>query len=445
MEGRAEMPLFLPPLIGPSRDVRVRFDVFPAAERWERRRGARVPWGVYRGDRRWTPPLRAQWSRALDPARNPLLAETEHALFLAEARNLSLGDVIAGRLVVWAGHEEGIGCFGAFEAINDPNLTEALFSAAEMWFFEHVPGLEVVRGPVSLDPLCASGLLADGFDARPAAFLPYSPPYYPELLAREEFELRGHWQAYVLDLGVVAVSQAQERPAWDVRTVGPQDWADLTGPVLDLYRQVEDGLGACQALHPLLANEADSRFSLEAQLAIRYLRPRALVAVAWEAGELVGAAVGVPDNSAALRRANGRLLPLGWLPYLLAVRKTRRLRIFPAAVAESHAGREIELALYASLAEAAAAKGFDTAVVGPFGSGRRPGSDEWSENADDQPMTVDRYDVFDHRSTDRSMGHYPGEQEDQEAVGKSSVASAQAMAALGARVLQTYQMCEKRY
>ncbi len=439
------MLLFLSPLIGTPRNVKLQFDIFAATERWQQRRGAGVPWGVYRADRRWTPPLRAQWSRALDPARNPLLAETEHAVFLAEARNLSLGDVIAGRLVVWAGHEEGTGCFGAFEAINDPSLTEALFAAAETWFFEHVPGLEAVRGPISPDPLCPSGLLADGFDAQPTAFLPYSPPYYPELLMLEDFELWGQWQAYALDLHAGAPSQTQKRSAWDIHILGPQDWPDLTGPILSLYQEVEDGLGACQALHPLLANEADSRFSLEAQLAIRYLRPRALVAVAWEAGELVGAVVGVPDNSAALRRANGRLLPLGWLPYLLAVRKTRRLRIFPAAVAESHVGREIELALYASLAEAAATKGFDTAVVGPFGSGEQPGSDEWPENGNGRPTTIDRHDFFDRRDAGHSMGHYPDDREDQETVGKSSVASAQAMVALGARVLQTYQMCEKRY
>ena len=52
---------YLPPLIGPPRDVRVQFAVFAAQERWQRRRGARVPWDVYRGDRRWTPPLRGQW------------------------------------------------------------------------------------------------------------------------------------------------------------------------------------------------------------------------------------------------------------------------------------------------------------------------------------------------------------------------------------------------
>lgn len=421
------MPLFLPPLIGPPRNVRARFDVFPATERWERRRGAQVPWDVYRGDRRWTPPLRAQWSRALDPARNPLLAETEPALFLAEARNLSLGDVVAGRLVAWAGHEEGTGYFGAFEAINDPNLTEALFSAAETWFFEHVPGLEVARGPVSLDPLCASGLLVDGFDAQPGAFLPYNPPYYPELLMREEFELRGNWQVYTLDLRAVAASQAQERSTWDLRTVGPGDWSDLTDPVLDLYRQVEDGLGAWQAVLQVLTGGTDPRFSSEAQLAIRWLRPRALVAIAQEAGELVGAAVSVPDNSTALRRANGRLLPLGWLPYLLTVRRARRLRIFPAAVAEGYPGRDIEPALYAALAKAAVAGGFDTAIVGPFVG--------VEQDRDSDAV----------RSVRPRVIAGPGSRAGKLAAMQGQVARAQTMAALGARAVQTYQMCEKRH
>ncbi|MCX7707384.1 MAG: hypothetical protein N2204_05200 [Anaerolineae bacterium] len=436
------MPFFLPPLIGGPRNARVQFDVFAATERWQQRRGARVPWGVYRGDRRWTPPLRAQWPRAIDPARNPLLAETEHALFLAEARSLSLGDVVAGRLVAWASAEEGVGYFGAFEAINDPNLTEALFSAAETWFFEHVPGLEVVRGPVSLDPLSPSGLLADGFDARPAAFLPYSPPYYPELLMREEFELQGQWQAYALDLRAAAASQTQGRSAWDLRILGPQDWSDVASPILDLHRQMEDSLGAWQVVFPLLAGETDPRFSLEAQLLIRWLRPRALAVTAWDMGELIGAVIGVPDISVALRRADGRLLPFGWLPYRLAVRRAQRLRIFPATVAGDHSGCGVEHALYSALAEAAVAKGFDAAVVGPFESAEQIGNNNYIKDAGDRPLTADRSGVFDHSGAADGIGRYSGARV---ATEKPMIASAHAMAALGARVIQTYRMCEKRY
>ncbi len=430
------MSFFLPPLIGPARNVRVRFDVFAAGERWEQRRGARVPWDVYRGDRRWIPPLRAQWSRALDPARNPLLAQTEHALFLAEARNLSLGDVVAGRLVVWAGQEDGIGYFGAFEAINDPDLTEALFAAAEGWLFEHVWGLEMVRGPASLDPLSASGLLVDGFAARPAAFLPYNPPYYPELFTREGFEHRGRWQAYAFDLTRATAPRPERQPAWDIRVLGREDWADLAGAILDLYHHAEDGLGAWQtalkitaedaegaenlkasaisapsavrfsstvvtrpawaSVLNLLAGGTDPCFSLEARLALRWLRPRTVLALAWEAGEPVGVVVGLPDNSIALRRANGRLLPLGWMPYLLAVRGTRRLRVLPAAVKAARQGQGLEQALYAAVAEAAVARGFEEAIVGPLES-------------------------------------------------EGITTNAQAMNALGARAVQTYQMCEKDY
>ncbi len=424
------MSLFLPPLIGSARNVKVQFDVLTANERWERRRGARVPWNVYRGDRRWTPPLRAQWMRALDPNRNPMLAGVEHAVFLAEARNLSLGDVVVARLVVWAGHADGIGYFGAFETINDPDLAQALFSAAETWFFEHVPGLEEVRGPVSPDPLCASGLLVDGFAARPAAFLPYSPPYYPELLWCEEFELHGAWQAYALDLCTAAGTQAEGRPAWEVRVVGAREWPDLASQLLDLCRQAEDSLGAWQAVLPLLAGEeTDPRFSLEARLAIRYLRPRALVAVAWEAGEPIGAVVGVPDNSSALRRANGRLLPWGWLPYLRAMRRTRQLRIFPAVVAQGYPAHDIEPVLYAALAQAAVARGFDTAIVGPLAGV------EQGRGSDIAPSLWP--------GVTAGPGSQAGEREPTTRLGQ--IARAQAMATLGAHVVQTYQMCEKRY
>ncbi|MGQ9766055.1 MAG: hypothetical protein ACUVSS_01720 [Anaerolineae bacterium] len=405
------MSFYLPSLIGPARNVGLQFEVFAADERWQRRRAARVPWDVYRADRRWTPPLRSQWSRALDPDHNPWLAGAEHALFLAEARNLSLGDVIAGRLAVWGGEAGGVAYFGAFEVINDPALTGALFSAAEMWLFEHVPGLAVVRGPFSLEPQRASGLLVDGFDARPAAFVPYNLPYYPELLMAVGFEPGQQWQAYALDLRAAAAAAAPENVHRHIRVVGVEGWPELAGTVLDLYcgregKAAEPGgpyadlvpvelgpAGAGRAVLSLLAVGSDRRFSAEARLAANWLRRRLLVATAWEAGRVIGAVVGLPDNSTALRRANGRLLPLGWLPYLLAVRRTRQLHVLPAALAAGHGGQGMALELYAALAAAAVARGFATAIVGPIGA----------------------------------------------------AASVQALTALNARVVQTYQLFEKQY
>lgn len=401
------MSTYLPHLLEAQRAIELLFDLSEATSWWERRSAARMPWSVYRRDRRWTPPLVREWPLAIAPARNPALAGTTGTLFLAEARSASLMNDIVGRLMVWAGDAEGIGQFGLFETDNRPDVVEAMFDAAERWLFEHVPGLQAVRGPVSLHPLHASGLLVDGFAAQPAAFLPYNPPYYPDLVAAVGYEPAQTWQAYALELPAFAPVSARHVASQSVRVTTPHEWPALAEAVANLYGEAEIGRskrGASRAGVPgwpgagfvrALLGDRVSWLGPEGRLALRGLRQRMLLAVAQEGGRPVGAALGVPDSSIALRRANGRLLPLGWLPYAWAVARTRRLRVFPAVVPVESQGQGLEVALYRALVAEAGRYGFTTAIVGPL-------------RAADAP-------------------------------------SAQAMAALGAGVVQTYQIYEKAY
>jgi len=369
--------MYLPPLIGPLSGAEARFDVFAATSPWQRRDAARVPWAVYRRDRRWTPPLLREWQRMLDPARGSWLTQSAHALFLAETRNLGLGDQVAGRLAAWADPQGGSGCFGLFEAINNPDLVEALFSAAEAWLFEYVAGLRSVRGPLGLEPFRPAGLLVDGFAAQPAAFLPYNPPYYPELVSSAGYEPGPAQHAYQLDLSAAAGAGGG---VGSVRVAGVDAWPAWRSVVADLYGQAlpgqtaqpdTDAGGAASAGMPLalvnlLADGEDVRLGLEGRLAVRWLQRRLLVAVVEAAGQPVAAALVLPDISRALRLANGRLLPFGWLPYALSVRGTRRLHCLPAAVLPAWQGQGVALALYRALSGAALAGGFISATAGPF-------------------------------------------------------------------------------
>ncbi len=370
--------MYMPPLLAPIQGDVTHFEVFEATSSWQRRDAARMPWALHRRDRRWTPPLVREWPPVATPTHDRRAAQPPHALFLAESRNLGLGDLIAGRLAVWADPQGADGCFGLFEAINHPELTEALFSAAETWLFEHAPGLRGVRGPLSREPFGPTGLLVDGFDAQPTAFLPYNPPYYPELLLLTGYEPGPAQHAYALDL-----TMARADGGAGVRVFGAADWPAWAPAVAELYEQAAHGQAsqpgadvgltrgaeAPRALANLLAHREQGELGPEARLALRWLQRRLLVAIAEDAGRPIGAVLAAPDISRALRRANGRLLPFGWLPYALAVRGTRRLHCWPAAVLPAWPGDAVSSSLYRALFGAALAAGFTSAVVGPLAGG----------------------------------------------------------------------------
>lgn len=357
----------VPPLLPPVGPQRLIFTVRAVEDRWGVREFAAVPWAVYAGDRYWASPLARERLRGLYPEYNPQLSGQEPGLFIAEARNPAWADTAVGSIAAWFDparltEEAGItAAFGLFEVANEPDMAEALFDAAETWLFEHTPGLSAITGPLSLDPLLPPGLLVDGFNVRHGAFLPYNPPYYVELVETAGYEPAQELYAYTLALDAPPPVPAHItiRRGADLRSALPA--------VAALYRATETPESEpLPGLADLLDAAASARYGLEGRLAQGWLREQMMVATLQEDGEIVAAAVALPDTGSALRPWRGRLLPFGWLSYRLALHRSASLRIFPALVHREQERVGAAAALYAGLAAAAAQHGCRRAVFGPI-------------------------------------------------------------------------------
>ena len=68
--------------------------------------------------------------------------------------------------------------------------------------------------------------------------------------------------------------------------------------------------------------------------------------IAEKDGEPVGAALTLPDVNQALAKLNGRLLPLGWLRFLLGKRQIDQLRVFALGVKHDYRHTGLAAGLY---------------------------------------------------------------------------------------------------
>ncbi|MGE5602724.1 MAG: hypothetical protein ACM30E_06715 [Nitrososphaerales archaeon] len=360
------MPALLP-IVPPSRraaDLILRVEEATTGSR--RGEFLAVAHRLYRGDRRWIPPFKSARRDALRPERNPLLDNADIGAFLGVAQNLGLGDEAVGSLAAWPGPGDfdedsaAWGYWGLFEAMNVEELADRLFYEAENWIFEHTPGIVGIRGPWSLEPLVAPGLLTDGFDALPTAFLPYNLPYYPEMIEAQGYEPAMTWRIYSLDL---PSSSRREQPP----PVTAGGWQGIAR----LYSAQDEAQGGGADLVPglvgwlnHLSGEANFAFSRSWRSAVGRAFSRALAVLQAEGEEAGAACFGVPDIGGGLRLSRGRQFPLGWLLFEIGLRRTRRLRVFPAALPGVwRAGQLAEL--YAALAGAAAGAGYRQLHVAP--------------------------------------------------------------------------------
>jgi ribosomal protein S18 acetylase RimI-like enzyme len=70
-------------------------------------------------------------------------------------------------------------------------------------------------------------------------------------------------------------------------------------------------------------------------------------------GEVVGAALTLPDFNQVLKKMNGRLLPLGWWHFLTGRKKIDRVRVFALGVKPEYQHLGVAAALYVAHMESA--------------------------------------------------------------------------------------------
>ncbi len=293
----------------------------------------KLPWRLYRNEPNWVPPLIAERRKVLDRERNPFFAHAEAEYFLAERDGRLVGRISAhvdDNLNAFQGNRWGL--FGFFECEDDQEAATALLAAAEAWLRER--GRDRMVGPMSFTTNDECGVLIDGFDLLPTILTDWTHRYYPALLegaglAKAMDTLM--WKLYVDTRD--RVHPAIWQMAHDVGakygiTVRPMRKRDLeaeVGHFLEVYNAAwernwgfvplseEEVRHYAKDLKPIL----DENWTMIAETA---------------EGEVVGAALTLPDYNQVLRHLNGRLLPIGWAKALWYRRRIDRVRVFALGV-----------------------------------------------------------------------------------------------------------------
>ena len=151
-----------------------------------RRRFIEVAKIVGKDDPNFVAPLDLDIGDRLDPEKNPGLKGAEHQLWIAEKNGAPVGRISAyinPRHL--KAHNDNAGHFGFIDAIDDPEVFDALFKAAEDWMRSR--GLSKIAGPFSFSVNEEVGLLVDGFDTPPYVMMPHAQRWYKNHIERLGF------------------------------------------------------------------------------------------------------------------------------------------------------------------------------------------------------------------------------------------------------------------
>jgi GNAT superfamily N-acetyltransferase len=283
-----------------------------------------LPYRLFRGDPYWVPPLRMDVKTLLSKKKNPFFQHAEAEYFLAQRDGEVVGRIAAiHNRAHNAFHDDRVGFFGFFDAVDQQPVADALFDAASAWL--KARGLTQVRGPASFSTNDECGLLVEGFDSAPTLLNPHNPPYYVPLLERAGFQKAKDLYQYqstnptMPERLIQGARLIAQRKKITLRKLDMKHFDQEVERIKQVYNAAwERNWGFV----PLTDHEID-------HLA-KQLKPIVvpdLVVFAEREGQLIGFAAALPDLNVALKRnPSGRLFP-GIVKVLWASRKITRLRI----------------------------------------------------------------------------------------------------------------------
>jgi GNAT superfamily N-acetyltransferase len=317
------------------------------------------PWGLYKNDPNWVPPLLSMRRDLLDKTKNADWKYLEGDYFAAWR-----GDQIIGTIAAFINHrhneanEEHIGWFGAFDVYDDQEAARELLNTATDWV--QTRGYDAILGPQTFTTSGDCGVLVDGF-VRPVLLMPYNYPYYQRMVESAGFQKKEDLLSFHLSrdrakqVGLVERLQrisrsVMKRNQISIRPIDRRHLRDEFVLFKELYNTTfSDTWG----FFPMTSAELDA---LVATLG-RYFDPD-FAFFAYVQSEPVGFVMGVPDLNQVLQKAAARpsipefitLLRALWYWKIKPVIDWIRIPLL--GVKPDYRRKGVDVALYGTLLEA---------------------------------------------------------------------------------------------
>lgn len=300
------------------------------------------PFRFYRDDPNYVPQIIREELDFFSADRNPGFKIAATKLLLAKQDGKTVGRVcgIIHRLETEKlGYKRGR--FGWFESIEDPEAAAAMFGHLEEWFISE--GCREITGPHGFTDLDPEGLLIDGFEALPTIAASYNKPYYRQLIENLGFEKEvdyiEHRIAFPEDDPLFRrmekwVAGAEKE---GYRVVKLNNKKDILRYVDQWWEVLEASFEQLYGVTPL----TDEQKQYYTKKYFGFVDPSFMIMAADRQNRVQGLFLGLPSLSRPFQKANGRLLPFGFMHILKGFKKYDTVDFYFAGVHHQANARKI--------------------------------------------------------------------------------------------------------
>jgi ribosomal protein S18 acetylase RimI-like enzyme len=336
-------------------------EIFEVKTRRDLKEFIRLPYKIHKNHKEWLPPIYEDEWKLFDKNKNPAFDHCDTVLLLARKEGEVVGRIMGIINHVYNEmHQENDIRFCFLETYEDKAVFDRLIEAVELWGKEK--GMDGIVGPIGFSDKDPQGFLISGFDDPMTVLITnHSFKYMVDFMEASGFTKKLDLVQYRLPIDQ-PLPEIYGKVADRVLTMGKYTVKEFSRTsqvkpyVLAVFSLINDTFKHLYGFAPLTdveAHEFANRF-------LPILNANFIKLIFDEHEELVAFVIGMPDLSKGLRRSGGKLMPIGFIPVLWSMRRTRQLNLLLGAIKESCRGRGLDTVLAVKLFDSANKAGFNT-------------------------------------------------------------------------------------
>lgn len=323
------------------------------------------PFKIYRNNRYWVPPLIKDEMATLNPKLNPVFRNSDAFYFLAYKDG-----GIAGRVAVIINHVEinELGKnkvrFGWFDVIDDVEVSRSLMK--KVMEIGQQYGLEYAEGPVGFSNLEKAGILTDGFEERNTMITWYHHPYYAKHFEQLGFDKQATWVEYQIDAPDSIAPKVKKfsklvKERYSLEVIRFKQKKDILPYVDAMFELLNNTYNSLQTFIPIKQYQID----YYKEKYFSFIHPDYITCIKDKNDRLIAFSVVMPSFSNALKKANGRLFPLGWYHVLRAQKKNDTAAFYLIGVDPMYQGKGVTAIIFEEMQDLFNKKGIKKIETNP--------------------------------------------------------------------------------
>jgi GNAT superfamily N-acetyltransferase len=323
------------------------------------------PFKLYKNCKYWVPPLIKDEIETLDETKNPVFKNAEATYYLAHKDGK-----IVGRIAVIINHLEikEIGKkkvrFGWLDMIDDIEVTKSLLE--KVYEVGRANNLEYAEGPVGFSNMEKAGILTKGYEELNTMITWYHHPYYAKHMEELGYEKQATWVEYKLKIPEEAFEKVKKfsriiRERYGLSVIRFKNKKEILPYVDDMFGLLNNTYNTLQTFVPIQQYQID----YYKQKYFTFIHPDYITCIKDKEGKLIAFSVVMPSFSEALKKANGRLLPMGWFYILQAQKKNSKAAFYLIGIDPEYQGKGVTAIIFEEMQHLFNAKGITEVETNP--------------------------------------------------------------------------------